>query len=183
MSTATTTETKTPTFDVERIRADFPILRQQVHGKPLVYLDNAASSQKPCAVINAVKQYYENDHANVHRGVHALSERATELYEQARVTVQKFIGAPCLRELIFTRGATEAINLVAQTFGRMHVQPGDEVIVTALEHHSNIVPWQMLCWEKKANLRVVPITDAGELRLDEYERLLTPRTKLVAVAH
>ena len=173
-------ETKRMAFDVERVRADFPILHQQVHGKPLVYLDNAASSQKPRDVIDAIKLYYENDHANVHRGVHALSERATELYEEARITVQRFINAPCLRELIFTRGATEAVNLVAQTFGRVNVHAGDEVIVTALEHHSNIVPWQVLCWEKHANLRVVPITDAGELRLDEMEKMINASTKIIA---
>ncbi len=176
-------ETMKASFDVERVRRDFPILHQQVHGKPLVYLDNAASSQKPRAVVDALKHYYENDHANVHRGVHALSERATELYEEARVKVQKFIGAPCLRELIFTRGTTEAINLVAQTFGRMNVHAGDEVIVTALEHHSNIVPWQVLCWEKHANLRVVPVNDAGELQFDELEKMLNPATKIISVAH
>jgi len=176
-------ETKRMSFDVERIRADFPILHQKVHGKPLVYLDNAASAQKPCAVIETLKHYYENDHANVHRGVHALSERATELYEEARVKVQKFLGVPCLRELIFTRGTTEAINLVAQTFGREHVHAGDEVILTGMEHHSNIVPWQILCWEKHANLRVVPVTDAGELRLDELEKMINPATKIIALAH
>src|SRR5258708_5498840 len=172
-----------PSFDVERVRRDFPILDQQVHGKPLVYLDNAASSQKPRAVIDALKHYYENDHANVHRGVHALSERATELYEEARVAIQKFIGAPCLRELIFTRGTTEAINLVAQTFGRMHVHACDEVILTALEHHSNIVPWQVLCWKKHANLRFVPVTDEGELGLDERGKMLNPATRIIALAH
>src|SRR5260370_18780510 len=176
-------ETQRMSFDVERIRADFPILHQKVHGKPLVYLDNAASAQKPCAVIETLKHYYENDHANVHRGVHALSERATELYEEARVKVQKFLGVPCLRELIFTRGTTEAISLVAQTFGREHVHAGDEVILTAMEHHSNIVPWQILCWEKHANLRVVPVTDAGELRLDELEKMINAATKIIALAH
>ena len=170
-------------FDVERVRADFPILEQKVHGKPLVYLDNAASSQKPRAVIEAIKHYYEHDHANVHRGVHALSERATELYEEARVKVQRFIGAPCLRELIFTRGTTDGINLIAQSFGRAHVHVGDEVILTALEHHSNIVPWQVLCWERHAHLRVVPITDGGELRLDELEKMINPSTKIISVAH
>src|SRR5437660_217475 len=174
---------KKPSYDVQRIRADFPILHQLVHGKPLVYLDNAASSQKPRAVIEALKHYYEHDHANVHRGVHALSERATEAYEEARVKVQKFIGAPCLRELIFTRGTTEAINLVAQTFGRVHVHAGDEVILTMLEHHSNIVPWQVLCWEKHANLRVVPINDDGELRLDELEKMINPATKIISLGH
>lgn len=185
MSVITTNEPKLkpPTFNVERIRRDFPILDQKVHGKPLVYLDNAASSQKPRAVIDAIRTYYENDHANVHRGVHALSERATELYEEARVKIQKFIGAPCLRELIFTRGTTEAINLIAATFGRLQVHAGDEVIVTALEHHSNIVPWQVLCWEKKANLRVVPVNDAGELELAEFEKMLNPATRIVSVSH
>jgi cysteine desulfurase/selenocysteine lyase len=183
MSVITTPKSVQKPFDVQLLREDFPILHQQVRGKPLVYLDNAASSQKPKAVIHALKHYYENNHANVHRGVHALSERATEMYEEARVKVQKFIGAPCLRDLIFTRGTTEAINLVAQTFGRMNVHAGDEVILTALEHHSNIVPWQMLCWEKHANLRVVPVTDAGELRLDELEKMINSATKIIAVAH
>src|SRR5438552_16699523 len=181
MTALTITNPVQKAFDVERIRRDFPILDQKVHGKPLVYLDNAASSQKPRAVIDTLKHYYENDHANVHRGVHALSERASELYEAARVTVQKFIGAPCLRELIFTRGTTEAINLVAQTFGRVHVHAGDEVIVTALEHHSNIVPWQVLCWEKHANLRVVPVNDAGELQLDELDKMINPATKIISL--
>ncbi len=172
-----------PPLDVHRVRQDFPILLQRVHGKPLAYFDNAATSQKPRAVIETLRHYYESDNANVHRAAHELSERATEAYEEARTKVHKFIGSACLREIVFTRGTTEAINLVAQTFGRTNVHEGDEVVVTTLEHHSNIVPWQMLCWEKKANLRVVPITDDGELRLDEYERLLTPRTKLVAVGH
>jgi cysteine desulfurase/selenocysteine lyase len=170
-------------LDVHRVREDFPILKQRVHGKPLVYLDNAATSQKPRAVIDAIRHYYEADNANVHRAVHVLSERATEDYEEARVKVQRFLGANCLRETIFTRGTTEAINLVAQTFGRTHVHEGDEVLITALEHHSNIVPWQMLCWEKKAKLQVAPIDDAGELQLDAFERLLSSRTKLIAVAH
>lgn len=172
-----------PPLDVQRLRQDFPILLQRVHGKPLVYLDNAATSQKPQRVIETLRHYYEADNANVHRGVHVLSERATEAYEEARTKIHTFIGAQCLREIVFTRGTTEAINLVAQSYGRTHVHEGDEVVVTALEHHSNIVPWQMLCWEKKANLRVVPVTDAGELQLDDYERLLTSRTKLVAVSH
>jgi len=185
MSVITTIEPKMkpPSFDVERIRRDFPILDQKVHGKPLVYFDTAASSQKPRVVIDAIKHYYENDHANVHRGVHALSERATERYEEARVAIQKFIGAPCLRELIFTRGTTEAINLVAQTFGRVHVHAGDEVILTTLEHHSNIVPWQVLCWEKHANLRVAPVNDAGEIMLDELAKLINPATKIISIAH
>jgi len=172
-----------PPLDVHRVRQDFPILLQRIHGKPLVYLDNTATSQKPRVVIDTLRHYYEADNANVHRGVHTLSQRATEAYEEARTKVHKFIGSNCLREIVFTRSTTEAINLVAQTFGRTNVGAGDEVVVTELEHHSNIVPWQLLCWEKKAQLRVVPINDAGELLLDEYEKLLTPRTKLVAVAH
>ncbi|MSU79757.1 MAG: SufS family cysteine desulfurase [Gemmataceae bacterium] len=170
-----------PALNLDRVRADFPILHQNVRGKPLVYLDNAASSQKPKAVIEAIKHYYEHDHSNVHRGVHALSERATEMFEEARVQAQRFLGAPCLREVIFTRGTTDGINLIAQTFGRLHVHAGDEVIVSALEHHSNIVPWQVLCWEKHANLRVVPINDAGELQLDELEKLINPATKIIAL--
>jgi cysteine desulfurase / selenocysteine lyase len=170
-------------LDVRRLREDFPILREKVHGKPLVYLDNAATTQKPCAVLDALRHYYEHDNANVHRAVHVLSERATEAYEAARIKVQKFIGANCLREVIFTKGCTEGINLVAQTFGRMRVQAGDEVVVTWMEHHSNIVPWQLLCQEKGAKLRPVPITDAGELRLDELEKMLTPRTKMLALVH
>src|SRR4051812_3535231 len=163
-----------PSFDVQRVRADFPILQQKVHGKPLVYLDNAASAQKPRAVIETLRHYYECDHANVHRAVHTLSERATEAYEEARTKVMRFLNSPCVRGILWTRGTTEAINLVAQTFGRMNVHPGDEVVVTALEHHSNIVPWQVLCQEKQATLRVVPITEDGELRLDELERMLGP---------
>jgi cysteine desulfurase / selenocysteine lyase len=170
-------------FDVERIRQDFPILRQQVHGHPLVYLDNAATSQKPQVVIDAVRNYYERDNANIHRGVHFLSERATEEYERARRTAQRFLNAPDSREMIFVRGTTEAINLVAQTYGRKHVAEGDEVLVTAMEHHSNIVPWQLLCEEKGAHLRVAPIDDRGELLVDEFEKLLGPRTKLVALPH
>jgi cysteine desulfurase/selenocysteine lyase len=170
-------------FDVDRVRADFPILRQKAHGKPLIYFDNAATAQKPRAVLDALSHYYTTDNANVHRAVHLLSERATEAYEAARVKVQLFLGAHCLREIVFVRGATEGINLVAQTYGRRHVHAGDEVLVTWMEHHSNIVPWQMLCQEKGAHLRVVPIDDRGELLLDEYERLLGPRTKIVALSH
>jgi cysteine desulfurase/selenocysteine lyase len=175
--------TRSTTFDVHRVRKDFPILHQLVHGKPLVYFDNAASTQKPRQVIEALRDYYERDHANVHRGVHELSERATKAFEEARIKVQKFLGAGCLREIIFTRGTTEAVNLVAHTFGRINVHPGDEIVLTAMEHHSNIVPWQMVCQEKQANLRVVPVTEEGELRMDEFERLLGPLTKLVAVTH
>ena len=170
-------------LDVEELRRDFPILSRMVHGKKLVYLDNAATSQKPRAVIDAICGYYENDNSNIHRGVHFLSGLATEAHENARTTVQKFINAANSREVVFTRGTTEAINLVAQTYGRAHVDSGDEVLITAMEHHSNIVPWQILCEEKKARLRVAPIDDRGELLLDEFEKLLTPRTKIVAAAH
>jgi cysteine desulfurase/selenocysteine lyase len=170
-----------PAFDPVRAREDFPILRQRVHGRPLVYLDNAATTQKPRAVIDAVRRYYEEDNANVHRGVHLLSERATRAYEEARVKVGRFVGAKDPRQVIFTRGTTESINLVAQTFGRTRVGAGDEVLVTGMEHHSNIVPWQLLCEEKGASLKVVPVTDAGDLDLDALERLLGPRTRLLAV--
>jgi cysteine desulfurase/selenocysteine lyase len=170
-------------LDVSRIREDFPILKQLVHGKPLVYLDNAASAQKPQAVIDALSRFYSTGYANVHRGIHWLSERATEAYETARVSVQRFIGAAEANEIIFVRGATEAINLVAQTYGRMHVRAGDEILISTMEHHSNIVPWQMLCETTGAVLRVVPINDEGELLLDDYERLVTTKTKLVAIAH
>lgn len=169
-------------FDPERARADFPILRQTVRGKPLVYLDNAATTQKPRAVLDAMTRYYEEDNANVHRGVHLLSERATRAHDDARLAVARFLHAPDPREVIFVRGTTEAVNLVAQTFGRQRVGPGDEVLVTGMEHHSNIVPWQMLCGEKGAKLAVVPVTDAGDLDLAALERLLGPRTRLLAVA-
>ncbi len=168
-------------YDVERLRAEFPILSQTVHGRPLAYLDNAATTQKPRAVLDAIRRYYEEDNANVHRGVHLLSERATRAHDAARTKVARFLGAAEPAEVIFVRGTTEAINLVAQTFGRLRVGPGDEVLVTALEHHSNIVPWQMLCQEKGAALKVVPIDDAGDLDLDALERLLGPRTRLLAV--
>ena len=170
-------------WDVERIRKDFPILHQEVHGKPLVYLDNAATAQKPQLVIDALARYYATDNANVHRGVHRLSERATEAYEGARARIQRFLNAAQTREIIFVRGATEGINLVAQTYGRRAVGPADEIVITGLEHHSNIVPWQMLCEEKGAVLRVVPIDDAGEVDIAAYERLLGERTRLVAIAH
>ena len=170
-------------------RRTSPILHQQkVHGKPLVYLDNAASTQKPRVVIDAIRHYYEADHANVHRGVHASTSAnaATAAYEERCASPCSTASSATLRACassFFTRGATDAINLVAQTFGRMNVHPGDEVVLTALEHHSNIVPWQVLCQEKGATLRVVPVTDAGELRMDELQRLLSPATRLVAVAH
>jgi cysteine desulfurase/selenocysteine lyase len=170
-------------LDVQKIRADFPILRQRIHGKPLVYLDNAATSQKPQVVIDRIQQYYTQENANIHRGVHYLSEVATKAHDEARRTVQTFLNAAGSEEIIFVRGATEAINLVAQTYGRNHVGAGDEVLITGMEHHSNIVPWQILCEEKGAKLRVAPINDAGELLLDEFESLLGPQTKFVAVTH
>ncbi len=170
-------------LNVERIRRDFPILARDVRGKKLVYLDNAATSQKPRAVLDAVTRYYERENANIHRGVHFLSELATSEHDRARQAVKSFIHAADTREIIFVRGTTEAINLVAQTYGRVHVGGGDEVLITAMEHHSNIVPWQLLCEEKGAKLRVAPINDAGELLLDEFATLLGPRTKMVAVAH
>jgi cysteine desulfurase / selenocysteine lyase len=170
-------------FDVGRIRRDFPILAREVYGKKLVYLDNAATSQKPRAVIDAVARYYEQTNANVHRGVHFLSEQATAEHERARRAVKDFIHARDVTEIIFVRGATEAVNLVAQTYGRKHVAAGDEVLISAMEHHSNIVPWQLLCEEKGAKLRIIPMNDAGELQLNDYEKLLSPRTKIVALAH
>ena len=170
-------------YDVRRVRRDFPILAQKVHGKPLVYLDNAATTQKPQPVLDAIVRYYSEDNANVHRGVHLLSERATEAYERARGVAQRFLNASRPEEIIFVRGTTEAINLVAQSYGRRNVVAGDEVIITAMEHHSNIVPWQMLCEEKGARLRVVPINDRGELILEEYEKLLGPKTRLVSLGH
>jgi cysteine desulfurase/selenocysteine lyase len=170
-------------LDLSQLRREFPALLQAVHGKPLVYLDNAATAQKPRAVLDALAQFYETDNANVHRGVHTLGDRSTVRYEQARARVQKFLNARSPREIIFVRGATEGINLVAQCFGRRNIGPGDEVIITWMEHHANIVPWQLVCEEKGASLRVVPITDSGELRLGAYEKMLSPRTKLVAISH
>src|SRR3989442_5888758 len=170
-------------LDVEKVRKDFPILHQQVHGKPLVYLDSAATSQKPRAVIDAIAGYYIDDNANVHRGVHLLSERATQAYEAAREKVQRFVNAAHAHEIVFVRGTTEAINLVAQTFGRARIRSGDEIVITVMEHHSNIVPWQMLCEEKGAVLRVAPMDDDGTLLVDELERLIGPRTKLLALGH
>ncbi len=167
--------------DVRALRADFPILSQQVHGKPLVYLDNAATTQKPTAVLAAIQKYYSEDNANVHRGVHTLSGRATDAFEGARAKIQKFIGAPHAREIIFVRNATEGINLVAQAWGRANLGAGDEVVISAIEHHSNIVPWQMVCEEKRATLRVIPVLDNGDLDMEAYGRLLGPRTKMVAV--
>lgn len=172
-----------PRFDVWKIREDFPILKQKVKGKPLIYLDNAATSQKPRAVLEAVERFYLTECANIHRGVHTLSQMATSDYEEARVKVQKFINAAESREIIFVRGTTEAINLVASSYGRRFIGRGDEIIISHMEHHSNIVPWQILCEEIGARLRIIPISDDGELLLDEYEKLLNPRTKLVSVVH
>jgi cysteine desulfurase/selenocysteine lyase len=170
-------------LDVQRLRDDFPILRQKVHGKPLVYLDNAATTQKPRAVLDALQHYYTSDNANIHRAVHLLSERATRAYEEARVKVQSFLHAADPREIVFTRGVTEGINLVAQTYGRKFLREGDEIVVSHMEHHSNIVPWQMLCEQTGAVLRVVPISDDGEFLFEEYQKLLSPRTKIVSVVH
>src|SRR5712691_7889581 len=168
-------------FDVEKVRHDFPILREKVRGRTLVYLDNAATSQKPQVVIDAISRHYERGNANIHRGVHFLSEHATEEHEAARGTVQSFLNAEEASEIIFVRGATEAINLVAQTYGRTQVGPGDEVLITAMEHHSNIVPWQILYEQKGGRLRVIPINESGELLLEEFQKLLSTRTKIVAV--
>ncbi len=169
-------------YDVEKIRSDFPVLNQQVHGKPLVYLDNAATSQKPQVVIDSLVNYYTNDNANIHRGVHTLSERATLSYENARKTVQVFLNASSEKEIVFTRGATEAINLVANGVAD-YISAGDEILITAMEHHSNIVPWQMLCEKTGAVLKVAPIDEQGELVLEEFEALISKKTKFAALSH
>lgn len=168
---------------LEKIRKDFPILQQSVHGKPLVYLDNSATTQKPKTVIEALKSFYEVYNANVHRGIHTLSEKATERFEHTRQQVHTFLNSTNEKEIVFTRGATEAINLVAQTYGRQVLQPGDEILLSAMEHHSNIVPWRLLAEEKKALIRVIPMDLQGELDLNAYEKLLSPRTRLVAITH
>jgi cysteine desulfurase/selenocysteine lyase len=178
-----TTASPPAAFDVARIRADFPILNLMVAGKPLVYLDNAASSQMPQAVIDRLVHYQTHEHANIHRAVHYLSETATAAYEAARISLQRFINAAEVREVIFTSGTTEGINLVAQSWGRQNIRAGDEIILSVLEHHSNIVPWQMLAQEKGATIRVVPMNDAGELLLDQYQALFNERTRLVSVGH
>jgi cysteine desulfurase/selenocysteine lyase len=170
-------------FDVARVRQDFPILSQKIHGKPLVYFDNGATSQKPQCVIDAIDHYYRAENSNIHRGVHQLSERATAACEAARGKLRGFINAPSDREIIFVRGTTEAINLVAQSYGRAFLKAGDEIIVSAMEHHSNIVPWQMLCEQVGAKLRVIPINHDGEIVMEEYQRLLNDRTKFVSVTH
>jgi cysteine desulfurase/selenocysteine lyase len=170
-------------YDVQRVRADFPILNREVHGKPLVYLDNAATTQKPQIVLDALTEYYADYNSNIHRSTHLLSELATRAYEGARVKVKNFLHAADSREIIYVRNATEGVNLVAQTWGRQNIQAGDEIIVSTMEHHCNIIPWQMLCAEKGAKLRVIPINDDGELMMDEYAKLLNEKTKFVAIVH
>jgi len=170
-------------YDVEKIRADFPILRIKVHGKQLVYLDNAATSHKPLSVIEKAQEYYSSMNSNIHRGVHALSQVSTEAYESARIKIKSFINALGKNEIIFTRGTTESINLVAQSYGRANFREGDEVIISQMEHHSNIVPWQLICEEKGAKLKVIPINDAGEIIFEEYEKLITDKTKFISVVY
>ncbi|HWB00602.1 MAG TPA: aminotransferase class V-fold PLP-dependent enzyme, partial [Pirellulales bacterium] len=170
-------------FDVAAIRRDFPILHQQVHGRPLVWLDNAATTQKPQAVIDALSNYYARDNSNIHRGAHTLAARATDAYEHARATVQRFIGASSPQEIVFVRGTTEGINLVAQSWGRKFLQPGDEIVLSILEHHANIVPWQMIAKETGAVIRVIPVNDRGEIILEDYQNLLGPRTRFVSLTH
>ena len=176
-------EASTLSHDVERVRNDFPLLQRTVHGKPLVYLDNAATTQKPQAVLDVVSRYYATGNANIHRGVYALSEEATQAYNSARKTIQVFLNARAACEIVFTRNSTESINLVAQSFGRQNIGPGDEILITHMEHHSNIVPWQLLCEQTQAQLRVAPIDDQGELDMEAFEQLLGPRTKLVSIVH
>ncbi len=180
---ASPVQTLPSVLDVERVREEFPILHRTVRGKPLVYLDSAATTQKPRHVLDALARYYAHGNANIHRGVYLLSEEATAAYDGARAKVQRFINARASREVIFTRSSTESINLVAQSFGRQNIGPGDEILITHMEHHSNIVPWQLLCEQTHARLRVAPIDDQGELRMDEFERKLTSKTKIVAVVH
>src|ERR1700743_815348 len=170
-------------YTVEQYRKDFPILSQEIHGRPLAYLDNAASTQKPRMVIEAMQRFEENDYANIHRGVHELSMRATDKYEAARETVRRFINAEHADEIVFVRGGTEAINLVAASWGRANLQKGDEIVITMLEHHSNIVPWQILRDQTGITLKVVPITTEGDIRIEDVKKVLSPRTKLVAIAH
>lgn len=183
MNLLNNSEKETVTFNVQKIREDFPILSTKVRGKNLVYFDNAATTQKPLAVIERIKKYYEEENSNVHRGVHYLSEIATREYETARETVKNFLNAESTEEIIFTRGTTEAINLVANSFGKTFINEGDEIIISEMEHHSNIVPWQLICEERKAILRVIPFDDNGELILDEFERMFNEKTKLVSVVH
>lgn len=170
-------------YELQRIREDFPILKKLVHGKPLVYLDNAATTQKPLYVIHKMNAYYEGMNANIHRGVHALSQEATEAFEESRIIVKKFINALGKNEIIFTRGTTESINLVASSYGRSKINAGDEIIISHMEHHSNIVPWQMLCNEKGAKLRIIPVNDSGELIIEKFEKMLSPKTKFISVVY
>lgn len=183
MNAAVNATRRTGELDVAAIRRDFPILHQSINGKPLVYLDNAASSQRPKAVIEAISRYYEHDHANVHRGVHTLSQRATDAFEGARETIRRFINARETKEIIFVRGTTEAVNLVAHSFVRPGLQPGDEILISALEHHANIVPWQLLREQTGAVLKVIPISQSGEVDFIEFQKLIGPRTRLLALAH
>ncbi len=178
-----TATTPTTEYSVEKIRSDFPILQQTVHGKPLIYLDNANTTQKPAAVLESLANFYSTSNSNIHRASHMLGERATQAYEGAREKVREFIHAASTQEVVFVRNATEGVNLVAQTWGRTHIGKGDEILVSAMEHHANIVPWQMLCQEKEAILRVIPVDDQGELVLDALDELLTPRTRLVGIVH
>ncbi|MBX7153226.1 cysteine desulfurase [bacterium] len=182
MSVASVLRTETA-FDVQKIREDFPILKQQVHGKPLVYLDNAATSQKPQVVIDAITRYYTFENSNIHRGVHYLSSQATIAYENTRTILKNFLNAASEKEILFVRGTTEGINLVAQSYGRTFFKEGDEIIVSAMEHHSNIVPWQIVCEQTGAKLRVIPMNERGELQLDAYEKLFNPRTRFVSIVH
>jgi cysteine desulfurase/selenocysteine lyase len=183
MNDAPATAVKRASLDVQRIRADFPILQTKMRGKPLVYLDSAVSAQKPRCVIDTLKRFYEFEYANIHRGVYELSERATTRYEEAREKARRFLNAASSREIVFVRGTTEAINLVAASYGRRNLRKGDEILISAMEHHSNIVPWQLLCEETGAVLRVAPIDDRGELIVSEFEQRLSPRTRLVALVH
>lgn len=179
----TSTAVRSPNLDVEKIRKEFPVLDQQVNGRDLVYFDNAATSQKPRSVINALVEYYKGYNANIHRGIHTLAEKATKAYEETRLTAKTFVHAESVQEIIFTRGVTEGINLVASSYGRTFIKEGDEIVVSGLEHHSNIVPWQFVCEEKKANLKVIPVSDQGELDIDAYRKLLSDKTKIVSVNH
>jgi len=170
-------------IDIDQVRAQFPVLHQEVNGRPLIYFDNAATTQKPSVVIDALRHYYENDNANIHRGIHTLAERATSAFEETRRTVQAFLGAREAEEIVMTKGTTDSINLVANSYGRANVKAGDEIVITAMEHHSNIVPWQMLCEEKGAHLKVVPVDEHGEIIMDEFRKLVNEKTKIVSVVY
>lgn len=183
MKTESSTIEKADFYDIKNIREDFPILKKLIHGKPLCYLDNAATSQKPQVVVDALNNFYLSQNANVHRGVHHLSEVSTKAFEDARIKIKEFINASSDKEIIFTRGTTEAINLVAYSYGRKNINEGDEIIISHMEHHSNIVPWQILCEEKKAKLKVIPVNENGEIIFEEYEKLITEKTKLVAIVY